>query len=138
MKVKLDPGAIMPTRAHPNDAGLDLFAPKDLCVIIPKRGSAFIDTGVHVAIEEGYAGFIKGRSGLYRNFGITTDGTIDADYIGSIGVTLYNLRDDDYFIRAGDKIAQLVVVPIVTPEPEAVDELDDTERGSNGFGSTGK
>ena len=141
MKIMLDKGAIMPTRAHTWDAGLDLYAPEDGSVwtISPCGGSAGIDTGVHVQIPKGYYGEIRSRSGLLFKNSFTTDGTIDSDYTGSIRVKLINhhhcLR---YDVRPGDKIAQLVIVPCLLPELELVDKLEETDRGDGGFGSTGR
>ena len=83
-------------------------------------------------------GEIRSKSGLMKNHGITTDGTIDVGYTGSIGVTLFNNSGYDYTVNKGDKIAQLVIVPIVIPELELVNELDETERGASGFGSSGR
>jgi dUTP pyrophosphatase len=137
IKVKLDNGAYMPTRAHGDDAGLDIYA-RDFD-IVPARGSAFFDTGVHIEIPRGYVGFIKSKSGLNVKYGVTSaDGTIDAGYMGSVGVKLYNNSTKDYTVRRGDKISQIVILPIVTPEPVEVDELEATERGTDGFGSTGR
>ena len=146
MKIVLDKGAKMPTRAHPWDAGLDLYSPCD--VTIPRShcfsdqsaviGSVTIDTGVHVGIPEGCAGFIKSKSGLNVKHGLTVDGVIDAHYTGSIAVKLYNHKSVDYHIKAGDKIAQLVIVPCLLPRLELVDNLEETDRGDNGFGSTGR
>lgn len=141
MKITLDKGAVMPTRAHEWDAGLDLYAPEGGGVygITPCGGSVTIDTGVHIQIPEGYVGFIKSKSGLMVNHHVVTDGTIDAHYTGSISVKLFNhsmgLR---YDVRPGDKIAQLVIVPCLLPELELVVSLDETDRGDNGFGSTGR
>ena len=159
IKVKLDEGAICPTRAHEADAGLDLYTPHD--VTVPKAdlyvtkdlerkkglnwvdggvriGSATIDTGVHVQIHKNHVGYIKSKSGLMVNHGLTADGTIDSGYTGSICVKLFNNTAEDYTFNAGDKIAQLVIHPIITPKPVVVDELEDTERGTGGFGSTGR
>lgn len=153
MKVVLDHGAIMPTRAHKLDAGYDLYTPHDAyvaaCTINGNayegcvRGSAnighaIIDTGVHVQIPKGYVGFIKSKSGLNVTHGLSGEGVIDAGYTGSIRVKLYNHSDKAYSFKAGEKIAQLVLLPILTPELELVDSLEDTERGTGGFGSTGK
>lgn len=141
MKIKLDEGAKMPTRAHPWDAGLDLYAPEGEGVycIYPCGGSVTIDTGVHMEIPEGYTGFIKAKSGLNVKHGLTCTGVIDAHYTGSIAVKLYNhhpcLR---YDVRPGDKIAQLVILPCVMPHLELVDSLEETDRGNAGFGSTGR
>lgn len=146
MKIKLDNGAWLPKRAHEDDAGLDLYTPID--VTVPRAsiefyddvniGSATIDTGVHVAIPKGYVGYIKSKSGLMVKHGLTADGTIDSGYTGSICVKLFNHTANDYSFKKGEKIAQLVIHPIITPELELVDELEDTDRGSGGFGSSGK
>lgn len=136
MKIKLDEKAIMPTRAHETDAGLDLYAPVD--AVIYGKNSVFIDTGVHVELPENTAGFIKSKSGLNCKHGITSEGVIDVGYTGSIGVKLYNNKDTHYSIKRGDKISQLVILPIITPTLELVDELTETERGDGGFGSTGR
>ena len=141
MKIMLDKGAKMPTRAHPYDAGLDLYALEGVGSygISPCGGSVTIDTGVHVQIPEGYVGFIKAKSGLNVKHGLTCTGVIDSHYTGSIAVKLYNhhhcLR---YDVRPGDKIAQLVILPCLLPDLELVDSLEDTDRGENGFGSTGR
>lgn len=135
MKVKLDDFAIMPTRAHADDAGLDLYSPKSLW-LHPGQHEV-IDTGVHVEIPAGYVGLITSKSGLMAK-GITSRGTIDTGFVGSIKAVLYNHGSEGYQIKAGDKITQLVVLPIITPELEIVDTLDDTDRGEQGFGSTGR
>lgn len=136
IKVLLDPGAIMPTRAHSTDAGLDLYAMNDHEV--PAYGSAVFDTGVHIEIPEGYVGDVKSKSGLMMNHGITTDGTVDCGYTGSIRVKLFNHSPIRLDVKAGQKIAQLVIKKIITPKPELVDILEETERGTGGFGSTGE
>ena len=134
--IKLEKGAIAPSRAHPYDAGLDLYTANAFS--LPSKLSITIDTGVHVQIPEGYVGFIKSKSGLMCNHGITTDGTIDSHYTGSIRVCLLNNSDKCYFGQAGDKVAQLVIVPCLLPRLELVDHLEETDRGDNGFGSTGR
>lgn len=136
MKIKLDPMAWIPERAHDTDAGLDLKSP--LNITVPARGSATIDTGVHVQLPTGTAGMLKSKSGLNVKYGITSEGVIDEGYTGSIVVKLYNHTLDDYHVNIGDKISQLVVVPVLTPGLEFVDELDGGERGENGFGSSGR
>lgn len=136
MKITLDPGAYVPVRAHATDAGLDLKSPK--LVYIPPYSSVAIDTGVHVEIPEGYAGMLKSKSGLNIKHDITSDGVVDCGYTGSIQVKLYNHGSHGYEVKNGDKITQLVVTPIVTPAIELVDELMSTERGSKGFGSSGR
>ena len=153
MKIMLDKGAKMPTRAHPWDAGLDLYAPYDayvpgnyvnVCGYDGAGGgrfdisSAVIDTGVHVEIPEGYVGFIKAKSGLNVKHGLTGTGVIDSHYTGSIKVKLYNHEREAYRFKAGDKIAQLVILPCLLPELDLVDSLEETDRGDGGFGSTGR
>ena len=135
MKIKLDPGAYMPTRGHMTDAGLDLYSPVDLWLHPGEH--KMIDTGVHIEIPEGYVGMITSKSGLMSQ-GITSRGTIDRGYTGSIKAVLYNHGQEGFKIRKGYKITQLVIVPCITPKLEVVNELDETERGDGGFGSTGK
>jgi dUTP pyrophosphatase len=148
MKILLDAGAKMPFRAHDADAGYDLFAKEDF-VVPPctcdnifgtnaNVGSAIHDTGVHIAIPRGYVGFIKSKSGLNVKHGLTAEGVVDAEYCGAVLVKLYNHTAFPYCFKKGDKITQLVILPIFTPELELVDSLEETERGDNGFGSTGK
>lgn len=142
LNVVLDSGAKCPTRAHGADAGLDLYSPVD-AVVFPRwrkgaKNSVIIDTGVHVAIPEGYVGDVKSKSGMMCNDDIITDGTVDSGYTGSIRVKLFNLGIHPVHIKAGQKIAQLVIKKIITPTPVVVDSLGETERGNNGFGSTGK
>ena len=136
MKVILDRGAYMPERAHTTDAGADLRTPHD--VTIMPRGSVVIDTGVHIELPPNTVGMLKSKSGLNVKHGITSEGVIDVGYTGSIRVKLYNLSDKPYEFKAGDKISQLVVMPILTPTFEQVDEFEATERGNGGFGSTGR
>ena len=137
MKIMLDQGAKMPTRAHPTDAGLDLYCMEE--TRIWPGSSAVFDTGVHVELEPGTFGQIVSKSGLNFAYDIVScGGTIDSGYTGSIKVKLYCLGRQGHTFRAGDKIAQLVIMPCLTPEIEIVDRLEDTERGNNGFGSTGR
>jgi dUTP pyrophosphatase len=136
MRIKLDEGAKMPTRAHNTDAGLDLYARE--AQVIPARGSAIFDTGVHIELPIGTVGMLKSKSGLNVKHGITSEGVIDVGYIGSIRAKLFNHSNKDYVVNKGDKITQLVIMPILIPDLEVVDELDATERGDNGFGSSGR
>jgi dUTP pyrophosphatase len=132
----LDEGAKMPTRAHKTDAGLDLYAKETQ--IVPAKESAVFDTGVHIELPLCTTGFLKSRSGLNVRHGIVSDGgVIDAGYTGSIRVKIYNHSGYDYTVHAGDKISQLVILPYVAPGLELVDSLEETDRGDNGFGSTG-
>ena len=136
MKIKLDNGAYMPVRAHKTDAGLDLFSPTRK--VIRANDWESIDTGVHIEIPKGYVGMITSKSGLMANEGITSRGTIDCGYTGSIKAVLFNHSRKDYIVEKGQKITQLVLMPIITPEIELVDSLEETERGAGGFGSTGR
>lgn len=136
MKVKLDPGAFLPERAHPDDAGLDIRSPVD--TYVPANSSAVIDTGVHVEIPYSAVGFLKSKSGLHFMHGISSEGVVDCGYTGSIRVKLVNYTDVPYHVHCGDKISQLVVIPIYLAVPEQVDKLPETERGGHGFGSTGR
>lgn len=136
IKVMLEKDAFMPTRAYEHDGGLDLYSREDK-VIFPQSSYTF-DTGVHMAIEPGFGGLMVSKSGLLKNFDLLSDGLIDADYTGSIGVTLCNNGSSMVHIKRGQKISQLVLFPLVTPELEVVDSMEETERGANGFGSSGK
>lgn len=136
MKIKLDPGAIRPTRAHDTDAGLDLYAMEDR--IVEAKGDAIFHTGVHVQIPRGCAGLLVSKSGMNVNHGITSTGLIDEGYSGEITVKLYNHGGWDYKIKAGEKISQLVIFPVRYEPVEIVDEIRNGERGDAGFGSTGK
>lgn len=141
MKIKLDEGAYMPYRAHKEDAGYDIMTPIDFVLRESTQnscGMAVIDTGVHVEIPHGCVGILKSKSGLNVNHNITGTGVIDEGYSGSIKVKLYNHGCQPYRFKKGDKIIQLVIYPILTPELEEVDELSESERGAQGFGSTGR
>lgn len=135
MKIKLDRNAKMPTRAHEFDAGLDIYARESQ--VIFAHSSAVFDTGVHIEIPAGYVGFLKSKSGLNVKHGITSEGVIDCGYTGSIKVKLYNNGEFFYTVEKGDKISQLVILPVLLPDLELVEELDETERGDKGFGSSG-
>lgn len=137
MKIMLDKSAYMPSRAHATDAGLDLRTP--VAVTVPAHGSAVVDTGVHVQLPANTVGMLKSKSGLNVKHGITSEGVIDVGYTGSIKVKLYNHTSYPYAFKAGDKITQLVILPFVYVDGLGlVSELDDSERGDSGFGSTGR
>lgn len=136
MRIKLDEKAFMPVRAHETDAGLDLRSPET--VTIEPNGSVCIDTGVHIELPVGTVGMLKSKSGLNVKHGITSEGVIDVGYTGSIRVKLYNHSTSPYTVQRGDKISQLVIMPIITPTLEVVEDLAETERGDGGFGSTGR
>lgn len=136
MKIKLSPGAIMPTRAHPYDAGLDLYAAERK--IIRAKDFEVVETGTHTEIPCGYVGLLTSKSGLMAKHGITCRGTIDCGYNGSIKAVLFNHGHKDYIVEKGDKVTQLVILPCLLPELELVDSLEETDRGDGGFGSTGR
>lgn len=135
MRVKLESWAYKPERAHRQDAGLDIRTPEYRK--IPPNASAIIDTGVHVEIPYGQVGFLKSKSGLNVKKGITSEGVIDSGYTGSIICKLYNHSGRTVEIDVGDKITQLVILPVVLDEVEVVEEISGGDRGDNGFGSTG-
>ena len=136
---RLDSGLPLPVRAHPDDAGVDLFAASDLELEPGRR--ALVGTGIAIALPVGTVGLIHPRSGLAARAGLSivnTPGTIDAGYRGEIKVCLINHDlDDTIAIRRGDRIAQLLVQRVELPELIEVDELDDTVRGDGGYGSSG-
>lgn len=136
MKIKLDDYAYEPVRCHDTDAGMDLRSPFNLT--LRSRSSLNIHTGVHVQLPHNTCGILISKSGLNCNHNITSTGLIDQSYRGEIVVKLHNHGYTDYQISAGDKISQLVVLPCMYESIEIVDELDDGERGSCGFGSTGR
>lgn len=136
MKIALDPFAIKPSRAHDSDAGLDLMAP--FAFVLEPRTSVTINTGVHVEIPENCAGFLKSKSGLMVNCGITSEGVIDHQYSGAIFCKLFNHGSKEYTFNKGDKITQLVILPVIIEPLEFVDEIKSEGRGDRGFGSSGK
>lgn len=136
IRVQLDEGAYMPEKAHDLDAGFDIRTPVE--VSVGYLGSSVIDTGVHIEIPKGYVGFLKSKSGLNVKYSLCGEGVIDAGYTGSIKVKLYNYSADSYTFEKGDKIIQLVLLPIPEVELTQVESLDETERGNGGFGSTGR
>ncbi|MCQ2429912.1 MAG: dUTP diphosphatase [Clostridia bacterium] len=138
---KLDPAAVLPTYGSAGAAGADLYAlPSMQPVTIRPGQTVFIHTGLSGAIPEGYAGLVFARSGLASKRGLAPAnkvGVIDSDYRGEWMIALHNHGSLDQTVLPGDRIAQLVIVPVLTPAFEEVDELDDTNRGAGGFGSTG-
>ncbi|MBD5162289.1 MAG: dUTP diphosphatase [Oscillibacter sp.] len=131
----------LPYYATAGAAAIDLHACLDEAVVIPAGGQAMIPTGIAAAIPEGYVGIMAVRSSMGIRHGITMAngiGVIDSDYRGPLSVGLYNLREEDYVVQPGDRVAQLLVVPVLCPELEIVSELPETERGAGGFGSTGR
>ena len=136
MNVKLDCYGKIPTRAHKTDAGLDLYSP--FGVTIKPRSSVSIKTGVHVELPKGTAGLLVSKSGMNVIHGITSTGLIDQGYTGEIVVKLYNNTSLPYNVKVGDKISQLVIIPVMYEDVKLVDDINGGERGDNGFGSTGR
>ena len=137
LKIVIDDEAFAPIRAYETDAGLDLRSTADL--VVPAHGGVSIDTGIHMAIPYGYFGKLESKSGLHVKHDIVClGGVIDASYRGSIVVKLYNMGDGDYEIKRGDKIVQLIIQPCLLPNLVLVNSLDETDRGGNGFGSSGR
>lgn len=128
--------ATKPTRGSSKAAGYDLSSAED--IVIPARGRGVVKTDLSIAIPEGTYARIAPRSGLAVKKGIDTGaGVIDEDYRGPVGVVLFNNSDDEFPVKQGDRIAQMILERILTPDVECVDSLDETARGANGYGSTG-
>jgi dUTP pyrophosphatase len=126
----------LPTRGSPLSAGYDLYSAVN--TTIPARGKDLVDTQISIAVPAGTYGRVAPRSGLASKFSITSGaGVIDADYRGVVFVLLFNLADKDFEVQEGDRIAQLILEKIHTPEVLEVNDLDETLRGEGGFGSTG-
>lgn len=134
--VQLDDGARMPHRAYPTDAGADVFAPHGFLLL--SHCAVTVDTGVHVQLPPHTKLEVVAKSGLNINHDIICLGLVDEGYTGTIAVKLYNMGWRPHRFHAGDKLAQLVVSPVLYPKFERVDEVSGGPRGSNGFGSTGE
>ena len=138
IQITLSDGGQVPTYATEDAAGMDLRCITDIELAPMQRTLA--RTGIRIAIPRGFEGQIRPRSGLAFKHGISmvnTPGTIDADYRGEIGVILINLGQDVVKLSCGERIAQLVIMPVVRANMALVNELDETDRGEGGFGSTG-
>lgn len=136
MKVKkLFPLAKLPQRAHPTDSGADLFALER--TVLPARAITKVHTGIAVELPENTSGIIWGKSSVESKGIKAMAGLVDAPYRGELIVCMYNLNEQDFVFEAGQKVAQLVVLPTLYPAFEEVSELTDTSRGESGFGSTG-
>lgn len=137
---KLKENAVVPTRGSKYAAGADLYsAENDL--YIEDRQTVMIGTGIAMEIPEGYVGLVYARSGLACKEGLAPAnkvGVIDSDYRGEIKVALYNQSGQKKLVKNGERIAQIVIAPFLAPEFTEVSELDETDRGEGGFGSTGK
>lgn len=138
--VRLDPDLPVPAYAHPGDAGCDLMA-RDAVTVPAAGGRALVSTGVAIALPEGWAGFVQPRSGLALRHGVTvlnSPGLVDSGYRDELRVILVNTDPrEDHRVERGDRIAQLVIRPVATVAFAEVDRLDDTVRGTGGFGSSG-
>lgn len=139
---RLSPLAIMPTRAHPDDAGLDLYALVETTMLtLTHMAVRLVRTGWAIEIPPGYEGQVRPRSGLALKHGVTVlnaPGTIDPQYRGEVGVILVNHGLESHVFKHGDRIAQLVIAPVALATPVEVAELEETERGAGGFGSSGR
>ena len=136
---RIHPDAVLPAYAHPSDAGMHIRSVADMTV--PARGRALVPTGLVVLLPPLYEAQVRPRSGLALKHGITvlnTPGTIDSGYRGEIGVILFNSSDVDFQVKKGDRVAQVVIAPVTQPVIEEAQEIDETDRGAGGFGSTGK
>lgn len=135
---KVHPEAVLPAYAHASDAGMDVRSVED--VVIPAGGRALVHTGLVMLLPPGYEAQVRPRSGLALKHGITvlnTPGTIDSGYRGEVGVILANFGSEGFAVAKGDKIAQIVVAPVTQAAIEEAYEIDETDRGAGGFGSTG-
>ena len=128
--------AVLPTRTHDDDAGLDLYNLEDFH-LEPGEGRT-VKTGIALALPKGYVGLVADRSSLGKRGLKTAGGVIDAGSRGEIHIVLWNISGEVFELKRGERLAQLLVIPIATPAVEEVDSLDDTARGVKGFGSSGK
>lgn len=138
---KLDPRAVLPTYGSAEAAGADLYACLDAAVTIAPGESAWIPTGIALEVPKGCAGLVYARSSMGVKRGLAPAnkvGVIDSDYRGEIRVVLLNHSKQSQTVEPGERVAQFIITPVLTPEYEEVDELSDTQRGTGGFGSTGK
>ena len=135
---RIHPDAVLPAYAHPSDAGMDLRSVDELTLAPGAR--ALVHTGLVMLLPPQYEAQVRPRSGLALKNGVTvlnTPGTIDSGYRGEVGVILVNLGAEDFCVKKGDKIAQMVVAPVTQPAIAETDVVDETDRGAGGFGSTG-
>ena len=136
---RIHPDAVLPSYAHPGDAGMDVRSVEDL--VIPAGGRALVHTGLVAVIPEGYELQVRSRSGLALKSGVAvlnSPGTVDAGYRGEIGVILANFGDGEFAVGKGDRVAQRVAAPVTVAEISETDSVDATDRGAGGFGSTGR
>ena len=138
---KLDPKVTLPSYKTKGASGMDLMAFVKEKIVIKPQTSALIPTGLSVAFSEDYEIQIRPRSGLAAKNNISvlnTPGTIDSDYRGELKIILFNHGNEDFIVNNGDRVAQIVLAPVIKMDLEEVDELPKTVRGGGGFGSTGK
>ena len=135
---RVRPEAVLPSYAHPGDAGMDVMSAEAL--VIPPGGRALVHTGLVMVLPPGYEAQVRPRSGLALKHGVTvlnTPGTIDEGYRGEVGVILANFGDAPFAVNVGDRVAQIVVAPVTRAEIGETLEVGETDRGAGGFGSTG-
>ena len=138
---KLHPNAVIPTYGSLEAAGADIYACLEAAVTIPAGKTVFIPTGLAMEVPKGCAGLIYARSSMGSKRGLAPAnkvGVIDSDYRGQVMVALHNHSQEDQVINPGERVAQLIITPVFTPGFREVDDLSETDRGSGGFGSTGR
>lgn len=136
LKVKLlTKDAKLPTRAHMNDAGIDIYATKDISC--PRGERCSVSTGIAIEIEKGYFAMVSDKSSMARSGFKVNAGVVDAGYTGEVSVEIMNLTGTEKVIKKGQKVAQLIILPIALPSIESVDSLEESERGDQGWGSSG-
>jgi dUTP pyrophosphatase len=134
--LRISSEATLPTRAHPDDAGLDLYNLEDV-LLEPGQGKV-VKTGIALAIPSGHVGMVADRSSLAKKGIKSAGGIIDAGYRGEVHIVLWNISREAVQLKRGERIAQLLILPIATPAVQEVQTLDETARGTGGFGSTGR
>lgn len=138
---KLHPNAVIPTYGSLEAAGADIYACLEAAVTIPAGKTVFIPTGLAMEVPRGCAGLIYARSSMGSKRGLAPAnkvGVIDSDYRGQVMVALHNHSQEDQVVNPGERVAQLIITPVFTPGFREVDDLSETDRGSGGFGSTGR
>ena len=133
---RLSPNAILPTRAHHDDAGMDLYALDDEHIMPQQK--QIVATGIAIAVPTGFFGLIGDRSSMAKRGAKVAGGVVDAGYRGEIKIVIWNLSNEVIQLKKGERIAQMMIIPIVTPAIQEVDILDETQRGLGGFGSSGR
>jgi dUTP pyrophosphatase len=134
--MRLSDEAVLPTRAHPGDAGMDLYGLEDT-TIEPGQGK-MLRTGIAMAIPQGFVGLVSDRSSMAKRGIKSAGGVIDAGYRGEVHIVLWNISRETAQLKKGERIAQLLILPIATPAVKEVSSLDETSRGTKGVGSSGK